>query len=100
MAQEKVKKFMECDSLEDFKKKYVVFHKQRKALEDGFSYWDVKTSNMDGTPIGEEFDNEIRIKALKDNNQEYLNQSDIEELDRLVEEEYKKDKEEYENDGN
>ena len=97
MAEEKKKQFMECDSLENFKKMYVVYHKQRKALEDGFSYWDVSESNVDGTIIGEQFDNEIRLKFLKDNNLEFYNQSNIEELDKLVEEEYKKDKENYTN---
>ena len=58
---EKQKKFMECETLEEFIEKYKMFHKQELALENGRSYFDVKTSNVDGHFLGESFDNAIRI---------------------------------------
>ena len=89
------KKFMEAETLEGFKNLYIVYHKQELALDDGFSYFDVTTSNMDGTFDGEVFDNQIRLKALKDNNKEFLNQVNEDELMEIVKKEYEQDKTNY-----
>ena len=62
MSDKKQLKFMQADNLEEFKNMYIVYYKQELALKDGFSYFDVTTSNMDGTFIGEKFDNQIRIR--------------------------------------
>lgn len=87
----KKKKFMECETLEEFIKDYKMFHKQELALEDGRSYFDVKTSNVDGHFWGESFDNGIRIKALNDNNPQFLAQINEEELQAEILKEYKED---------
>ena len=89
--EEKTKKFMECESLEEFKANYIMFHKQERALNDGLSYFNVKESNVDGTFIGEQFDNPLRIKALLENNKEFLQQVNIEELNEEVKTRYEKD---------
>lgn len=89
--EEKTKKFMECESLDEFKACYVMYHKQERALEDGLSYFNVRESNVDGTIIGEQFDNAIRLKALHENNKEFLQQVNIEELNEEVKVGYKKD---------
>lgn len=68
-----------------------MFHKQELALEDGRSYFDVSTSNIDGNLIGESFDNAIRIKALNDNNPQFLAQINEEELRTEILKEYKED---------
>ena len=97
MSDNKQLKFMQADSLEDFKNMYIAYYKQELALKDGLSYFDVTTSNMDGTFVGEEFDNPIRIKALRDNNKEFLKQVDEDELMKIVHEEYQKDLNDYKN---
>jgi len=86
------KKFMEAETLEEFKEYYIRFHKQELALDDGFSYFDVTTSNADGTFVGEAFDNQIRLKALKDNNKEFLAQVNEDELMEIVKKEFEQDK--------
>ena len=91
IKKDKQKKFMECETLEEFIKKYKMFHKQELALEDGRSYFDVSTSNIDGNLIGESFDNAIRIKALNDNNPQFLAQINEEELRTEILKEYKED---------
>ncbi len=91
IMKEKQKKFMECETLEEFIKEYKMFHKQELALEDGRSYFDVRTSNIDGNLIGESFDNAIRIKALNDNNPQFLKQINEEELRTEILKEYKED---------
>ena len=60
------------DNIEDFKKTLIRFYKQEEALKRDLSYWDYHTSNMDGTIIGERFDNPIRISITKQYNPEYL----------------------------
>ena len=92
----KNKKFMECESLEDFIKDYKMFHKQELALKDGRSYFDVETSNVDGHFLGEYFDNGIRIKSLNDNNPQFLAQINEEELQAEILKEYKEDLEKLE----
>lgn len=88
---EKPKKFMECETLEEFIEKYKMFHKQELALEDGHSYFDVKTSNVDEHFFGESFDNAIRIKFLKESNPQFLAQINEEELQEEILKEYKSD---------
>ena len=90
------KKFMECETLEEFIAKYKMFHKQELALEDGHSYFDVETSNVDGHFWGECFDNAIRVKALNDSNPQFLSQINEEELQSEILREYKEDLKEYE----
>ena len=90
------KKFMECETLEEFIKDYKMFHKQELALEDGRSYFNVETSNVDGHFLGEYFDNAIRIKALNDNNPQFLAQINEEELQAEIFKEYKEDLEKLE----
>lgn len=85
------KKFMECETLEEFIAKYKMFHKQELALEDGHSYFDVETSNVDGHFWGECFDNAIRVKALNDSNPQFLSQINEEELQAEILREYKED---------
>ena len=91
IKKDKQKKFMECETLEEFIEKYKIFHKQELALGDGRSYFDVKTSNIDGHFFGESFDNAIRIKFLNDNNPQFLTQINEEELQAEILKEYKKD---------
>lgn len=91
IKKDKQKKFMECETLEEFIKEYKMFHKQELALEDGCSYFDVKTSNVDGHFFGESFDNAIRIKFLNDNNPQFLAQINEEELQVEILKEYKAD---------
>lgn len=87
----KKKKFMERETLEEFIKDYKMFHKQELALKDGRSYFNVETSNVDGHFWGEYFDNGIRIKALNDNNPQFLAQINEEELQAEILKEYKED---------
>ena len=95
IKKEKQKKFMECETLQEFIEKYKMLHKQELALEDGRSYFDVKTSNVDGHFFGESFDNKIRIKCLNDNNPQFLTQINEKELQTEILKEYKKDLEKY-----
>lgn len=94
------KKFMECETLEEFIAKYKMFHKQELALKDGRSYFNVETSNVDGHFFGECFDNAIRVKALNDNNPQFLAQIDEEELQAEILKEYKEDLEKSESEEN
>jgi hypothetical protein len=71
------KKFMEVESLEDFRKKYLMYYMQHLMLDKGFSYFDVTESNVDGTFFGEMFDNTMRLKFLCENNKEFMDQTDI-----------------------
>lgn len=97
---ENKKKFMECETLEEFIKDYKMFHKQELALKDGRSYFNVETSNVDGHFWGEYFDNGIRIKALNDNNPQFLAQINEEELQAEILKEYKEDLEKSESEEN
>ena len=94
------KKFMECETLEEFIKDYKMFHKQELALKDGRSYFNVETSNVDGHFLGECFDNAIRVKALNDNNPQFLAQINEEELQSEILKEYKEDLEKSESEEN
>ena len=91
IKKERPKKFMERETLEEFIESYKMFRKQELALADGRSYFNVETSNVDGTFIGESFDNAIRIKALNDNNPQFLAQINEEELQAEILKEYQKD---------
>lgn len=44
------------DDIEEFKQRYILEKAQLFALKEKYSYYDVRTSNVDGTFIGEEFD--------------------------------------------
>ena len=94
------KKFMECETLEEFIAKYKMFHKQELALKDGRSYFNVETSNVDGHFFGECFDNAIRVKVLNDNNPQFLAQINEEELQSEILKEYKEDLEKTESEEN
>lgn len=87
-------KLMECKSLEDFKHKYIRFKKQEMALEHNCSYFNVETSNMDGTFIGEQFDNAIRMKFIVENNKKFVEQVNLDELNKsakvMFDEDFKK----------
>ena len=80
------------DDIEEFKQRYILEKAQFFALKEEYSYYDVRTSNIDGTFIGEEFDNQIRLHALKKQNAEFVEKLGLEELDRLAEERWKVDK--------
>ena len=64
------------DNIEDFKKSLIRFYKQEEGLKRDLSYWDYHTSNMDGTIIGERYDNPIRISITKQYNPEFTEQID------------------------
>lgn len=87
---------MKKNTIEEFKEAYIRLFKQELALKDGRSYFDVTTSNIDGTLIGEMFDNPIRISILKQMNEEFSKQVNFEELNKEAEELYKKDLEKVE----
>lgn len=84
-------KFMECKTLEEFINKYKQYHLQDLALRDGISYFDVTTSNVDGTIIGEQFDHPIRMKAFYENNEKFFKEVNEEELLKEVNEKYRND---------
>lgn len=65
-------KFIECSTIDEFKKRYLMYLKQDCALEDNRSYFDVATSNMDGTLFGEQFDNGIRLKFMEKDYPEWI----------------------------
>ena len=88
----KEKKFMEYDTYEEFEKRFILLHKQELALKEGRSYFDVTTSNMDGTLVGERFDNSVRIEFIKRNNPEFYKRLDYEETMKRVRKEYEEDK--------
>ena len=96
MAEENNKlNFCECKTLGEFKNTFKQFHIQDFALRDGISYFDVKTSNVDGTIIGEMFDHQIRMKALYENNKKFFNQVDEKELINEAKKKYLKDRENF-----
>ena len=90
VQEEKELKFCECQTLDKFKKQYKIFHVQNLLLQDGLSLFDVETSNMDGTIIGEQFDHPIRMKAFYENNEKFFKDINEEELMNEVNEMYKK----------
>ena len=87
---------MECKSLEDFKRDYIRFKKQEMALEHNCSYFNVETSNVDGTFIGEQFDNAIRMKFIVENNKKFVKEVNLDELNEtakaMFDEDFKKRK--------
>ena len=87
----KRKKAMQCETLEEFIEKYKKFHKQELALEDGYSYFNVETSNVDGHFFFVCFDNAIRVTVLNDSNPQFLSQINEEELQAEILKEYKED---------
>lgn len=80
------------DDINEFKERYIKEQAQFYALKEGYSYYIIEESNVDGTFTGEQFDNLIRLAALKKYNAEFIEELDIEELDRLAEERWKVDK--------
>lgn len=80
------------DNIQEFKERYILEKAQFYALKENYSYYDVETSNIDGTFIGEEFDNLIRLQALKNQNPDFIKELNIDELDKLAEERWKVDK--------
>ena len=82
----------EYADIEEFKKRYILERAQYYALKEDYSYYDPQTSNVDGTMVGETFDNEIRLHFLKKSNKEFMEQLGEEELDRLAQEKWKEDK--------
>jgi len=89
---EKEKKFMEYDTYEEFEKRFILLHKQELALKEGRSYFDVSTSNMDGTAVGEMFDNPLRIEFIKRNNPEFYKRLNYDEALERARKEYEEDK--------
>ena len=79
------------DNIEDFKKTLLMLYKQEEALKRGVSNWDTTTSNMDGTIIGERFDNPIRISITKQHNPEFTEQIDEEALIEQARQEFLED---------
>lgn len=90
-TQKSANKFCECETLEEFKDMYIKFHLQDLALQDGVSYFNVETSNMDGTIIGEQYDHSIRMKSFYENNEKFFKEVNINELMDEVNERYQKD---------
>ena len=79
------------DNIEDFKKTLIRFYKQEEALKRDMSYWDYHTSNMDGTIIGERFDNPMRISITKQFNPEFTQEIDEEALIEQARQEFLED---------
>lgn len=80
------------DDINEFKERYIKEQAQFYALKEGYSYYIIEESNVDGTFTGEQFDNQIRLHALKKYNPEFLEELGVEELNRLAEEKWKTDK--------
>lgn len=68
-----------------------MLYKQEEALKRGVSYWDTTTSNMDGTFLGEQFDNAIRIASTKKENPEFMQEIDEEALIEQARQEFLED---------
>lgn len=73
--------------LEEFKARLLRFYKQECALEEENSYFEPQDSLF-----GEMFDNAIRIRFLKEENEELEGQYDDDEIMARAKEEYEKDK--------
>ena len=73
--------------LDDFKARLLMFYKQECALEEENSYFEPQ-DNL----FGEMFDNTIRIRFLKEENEELEGQYDDGEIMVQAKEEYEKDK--------
>lgn len=80
------------DDINEFKDRYILEKAQFFALKEDYSYYDVRESNIDGTFIGEQFDNQIRLHALKNQNPEFVKELCLEELDKLAQERWVRDK--------
>lgn len=83
---------LKYDNLEEFKKRYILEKAQEYALKEGYSYYNIKTSNVDGTFIGEKFDNQIRLATLIKQNAEYATNELIAEMNVEALEKWKVDK--------
>lgn len=68
------------ETIEEYREYLIKLFMQEEALKNKMSYFDVTTSNMDGTFIGEAFDNPIRIKITKMENPEFAELVNDEEL--------------------
>ena len=74
-------------SLEEFKSHLLMYYKQECALEDENTYFEPQDSLF-----GEMFDNGIRIRFLKEENQELEGQYDDDEIMAQAKAEYEEDK--------
>ena len=74
-------------SLEEFKARLLIYYKQECALEDENTYFEPQDSLF-----GEMFDNGIRIRLLKEENQELEGQYDDDEIMTQAKAEYEEDK--------
>ena len=84
--------FMKCNSVEEYKNTFIKLYKQELALKDNRSYWEFQDNF-----VGELFDNQIRIKALKENNKELRRSFNETSLFKLAKAEYKRDLKKNEN---
>jgi len=74
-------------SLEEFKARLLMYYKQECALEDENTYFEPQDSLF-----GEMFDNGVRIRFLKEENQELEGQYDDDEIMAKAKAEYEEDK--------
>ena len=74
-------------SLEEFKKRLLMYYKQECALDDENSYFELQ-DNL----FGEMFDNAIRIKFLKEENKQLEGQYDDDEIKTQAKAQYEEDK--------
>jgi len=74
-------------SLEEFKKRLLMYYKQECALDDENSYFEPQ-DNL----LGEMFDNAIRIKFLKEENKKLEGQYDDDEIMAQAKAQYEEDK--------
>lgn len=74
-------------SLEEFKARLLMYYKQECALEDENTYFEPQDSLF-----GEMFDNGVRIRFLKEENQELEGQYDDDEIMAQAKAEYEEDK--------
>lgn len=74
-------------SLEEFKARLLMYYKQECALEDENTYFEPQDSLF-----GEMFDNGVRIRFLKEENQELEGQYDDDEIMVQAKAEYEEDK--------
>ena len=74
-------------SLEEFKVRLLMYYKQECALDDENSYFEPQDSLL-----GEMFDNKIRIRFLKEENQELEGQYDDDEIMSQAKAAYEEDK--------
>ena len=87
------------EDFDKFKQTLLIYYMQEEALKHNISYFDVTTSNMDGTIFGEMFDNSIRIKMFKNMNPEFAKKLNEDELIAEAKENFNKDYEIYKLEG-